>query len=169
MRCSKPARRTKRTARFCSRPRRCAAQGCVERENAAINRANNLARQDDALYNQKKEETMRIIRSEGTTKRLNIGNQRKHIRESGRDIGNRSFLYGNLEDAQSLVNQYSGTGNPKLDRKGNWTHKEHVVADHLIGEVVNPETEKSTPTHRFSIHYGKNRTHIVPAKEENPK
>lgn len=152
-----------------------AAHGDVLRRDAwrerdvAINRANNLARQDDALYNQKKEETLRIIRSEGTIKRLNIGNQRKHIRESGRDIGNRSFLYGDLEDAQSLVNQYSGTGNPKFDRKGNWTHKEHVVADHLIGEVVTPETGKSTPTHRFSIHYGKNGTHIVPAKEENPK
>ena len=31
LRCSKPTHRTKRTARFCSRPRRCAAQGCVER------------------------------------------------------------------------------------------------------------------------------------------
>lgn len=137
--------------------------------SAQINRVNILAQQDDALYNQKKEETLRAIRSEDTTKRLNIGNQRKHIRESGRDIGNRSFLYGNLDDAQALVNQYSGTGSPKFDRKGNWTHKEHVVADHLIGEVVNPETGKATPTHRFSIHYGKNGTHIVPAKEEYPK
>lgn len=68
-----------------------------------------------------------VIRSSDTPKTLNIGNQRKHIREEGRDLGNRSFLYGTLDDAQQLVNQYSGTGEPKLDRKGNWVHKELVT------------------------------------------
>ena len=91
--------------------------------------------------------------------------QRKHIREEGRDIGNRSFLYGTMEDAQQLVDRYSGTGEPKLDGNGNWTHKEFVTADHLVGESVNPETGIATPTHRFAIHYGKRGTHVVPMEE----
>ena len=81
----------------------------------------------------------------------------------------RSFLYGTLDDAQQLVNQYSGTGEPKLDRKGNWVHKEHVTVDRVIGEVVDLDTGEATPTHRFAIHYGKRGTHIVPAKEDDHK
>ena len=130
---------------------------------------NRLVKQAEAEYTKKKEEALQTIRSPDTPKTLNRGNQLKHIREEGRDIGNRSFLYGTLDDAQQLVNQYSGTGEPKLDGKGNWVHKEHVTVDRLIGEVVDPDTGEATPTHRFAIHYGKRGTHIVPAKEADPK
>lgn len=128
-------------------------------------RASALARAQESLYNERKREALDVIRSGDTPKTLNIGNQRKHIREEGRDLGNRSFLYGTLEDAQKLVDQYSGTGAPKLDGKGNWTHKEFVTADHLIGESVNPKTGIATTTHRFAIHYGKRGTHVVPMEE----
>lgn len=128
-----------------------------------------LVQQAETEYTQKREEALQVIRSAETPKALNEGHQRKHIREEGRDIGNRSFLYGTMEDAQQLVDRYSGTGEPKLDRKGNWTHKEHVLADRPIGEVVDPDTGEATPTHRFAIHYGKNGTHVVPAKEAEEK
>lgn len=128
-------------------------------------KATAVAKKQETLYNEKKREALAVICSSDTPKTLNIGNQRKHIREEGRDLGNRSFLYGTLDDAQKLVNQYSGTGEPKLDGKGNWTHKEFVKADHLIGESVNPETGVATPTHRFAIHYGKRGTHVVPMEE----
>ncbi len=132
-------------------------------------RASALARAQESLYNERKREALDVIRSGDTPKTLNMGNQRKHIREEGRDLGNRSFLYGTLEDAQKLVDQYSGTGEPKLDGKGNWVHKEHVTIDRVIGEVVDPDTGEATPTHRFAIHYGKRGTHIVPAKEDENK
>ena len=129
---------------------------------------NRLVKQAEAEYTKRQEEVLQIIRSPDTPKTLNIGNQRKHIRAEGRDLGNRSYLYGTLEDAQRLVDQYSGTGTPKLDGKGNWTHKEFVMADHLIGESVNPETGIATPTHRFAIHYGKRGAHVVPMEERKP-
>ncbi|MDY5326629.1 MAG: phage minor capsid protein [Gemmiger sp.] len=129
---------------------------------------NRLVKQAEAEYTKRQEEALQIIRSPDTPKTLNIGNQRKHIRAEGRDLGNRSYLYGTLEDAQRLVDQYSGTGTPKLDGKGNWTHKEFVMADHLIGESVNPETGIATPTHRFAIHYGKRGAHVVPMEERKP-
>ncbi len=132
-------------------------------------KATAVAKKQETLYNEKKREALAVIRSSDTPKTLNVGNQRKHILEEGRDIGNRSFLYGTLDDAQKLVNQYSGTGEPKLDGKGNWVHKEHVTVDRLIGEVVDPDTGEATPTHRFAIHYGKRGTHIVPAKEDDHK
>ena len=133
--------------------------------HSQASKATAVAKKQETLYNEKKREALAVIRSSDTPKTLNIGNQRKHIREEGRDLGNRSFLYGTLDDAQKLVNQYSGTGEPKLDGKGNWTHKEFVKADHLIGESVNPETGVATPTHRFAIHYGKRGTHVVPMEE----
>lgn len=134
--------------------------------HSQASKATAVAKKQETLYNEKKREALAVIRSSDTTKTLNIGNQRKHIREEGRDIGNRSFLYGTLDDAQKLVDQYSGTGEPKLDGKGNWTHKEFVTADHLIGESVNPETGIATPTHRFAIHYGKRGAHVVPMEEK---
>ncbi|WP_298735980.1 phage minor capsid protein, partial [uncultured Subdoligranulum sp.] len=133
--------------------------------HSQASRASALVRKLEKAYNENRKKVLEQIRSADTPKSLNTGNQRKHIREEGRDLGNRSFLYGTMEDAQQLVDQYSGTGAPKLDRKGNWTHKEFVTADHLIGESVNPETGVATPTHRFAIHYGKRGTHVVPMEE----
>ena len=124
-----------------------------------------LVQQAETEYTQKREAALQVIHSADTPKTLNAGHQRKHLREEGRDIGNRSFLYGTMEDAQQLVDRYSGTGEPKLDGNGNWTHKEFVTADHLVGESVNPETGIATPTHRFAIHYGKRGTHVVPMEE----
>ena len=129
---------------------------------------NRLVKQAEAEYTKRQEEALQTIRSPDTPKALNRGNQLKHIRGEGRDLGNRSYLYGTLEDAQRLVDQYSGTGTLKLDGKGNWTHKEFVMADHLIGESVNPETGIATPTHRFAIHYGKRGAHVVPMEERKP-
>ena len=85
-------------------------------------RASYLARKQKMEYNKKKQAALDVIRSADMPKTLNRGNQLKHIKEDGRDIGNRSFLYGTLEDAQKLVDKYSGTGEPKMDRNGNWTN-----------------------------------------------
>lgn len=99
-------------------------------------------------------------------KTLNIGNQNKHIRSSKGYIEGRSYLYGTLEDAQALVNRYSGTGTPRISDGNKWTHKEFTVADVPIGVVMDKATGKGKETRRFAIHYSNHGTHIVPAKEE---
>lgn len=98
---------------------------------------------------------------------LNIhpGHQVKHIRTNSGYVHGKSYLYGELSDAQALVEQYSGTGTPKFDKKGRWTQKEFITAPDYIGVYVNQDTGEEIPTRRFAIHYGKNGTHIVPAKE----
>ncbi len=63
------------------------------------------------------------------------------------------------------MNTYSGTGELKFNAKDEWTNKEFVTSDHVVGMLVDQETGNETETRRFSIHYGKNGTHVVPAKE----
>lgn len=77
----------------------------------------------------------------------------------------KSYLYGSTDDAQALVERYSGTGIPKFDKKGRWVKKEFVTAPDPIGVYVNQDTGEEIQTRRFAIHYGKNGVHIVPAKE----
>ncbi|MEA5059370.1 MAG: phage minor capsid protein [Candidatus Pelethousia sp.] len=124
-----------------------------------------LAQQMQRAYNEKRREIWELIRSSDTPKALNRGSQNKHIRDSVGYISGRSYIYGGLEAAQSLVNQYSGTGEIRLDRKGNWTHKEYAMADHIIGAVIDLNTSNAAETRAFLIHYGKKGTHIVPTKE----
>lgn len=114
---------------------------------------------------EKVKEIRSLIRSDDTNKAINKGAQNKHIPSSKGYIKGRSYILGDLDDAQELVNRYSGTGEIKLTAKGEWANKEFVVADGMIGMVVDPETGDATSTKRFSIHYGQKGTHIVPAKE----
>lgn len=91
--------------------------------------------------------------------------QKRHLINSDGYLQGRSYLNGTLDDAQALINKYAGTGESKYTSKGKWTNKEFITADHVIGKVINQDTGEETPTRRFSIHYGKNGAHIVPAKE----
>ena len=116
-------------------------------------------------YTEKQAEILQLIRSSSMPKTLNIGNQNKHIVGANGYIEGRSIIYGGLEQAQELVDRYSGTGEPKLNQEGEWTHKEFIVADVPIGIVVNQKTLERSETKRFAIHYGKKGTHIVPAEE----
>lgn len=97
--------------------------------------------------------------------RINTGHQKKHIQSDKGYVEGKSYLYGSIDDAQQLVNRYSGTGIPKFDKKGRWTQKEFVTGTEYIGVYRSLDTGEESKTRRFSIHYGKNGTHIVPAKE----
>ena len=119
-----------------------------------------------AAYTQDRTAAVRaLIRSDQIEKRLNIGHQNKHIRESGMYVPGRSYLYGGKDMAQSLVDRYHGTGEPIFTRAGDWAKKEVVSQDSVIGVNIDVQTGEETETTRFTIHYGKNGTHIVPAKE----
>ncbi len=119
------------------------------------------------VYNQdKKEAILALIRSDQVPKKINKGHQNKHIKSSGHYVSGKSYLYGDLDAAQALVNQFHGTGEPILTRRGDWAQKEVVSQSKPIGVDVDMQTGTETETSRFTIHYGKKGTHIVPAKEK---
>ena len=89
--------------------------------------------------------------------KLNAGQQSKHIKGHNNYIHGRSILYGNLDDAQDLLNKYAGTGQRINEQK------ERVNFGKIIGVYVNPETGESLETTWGLIHTGKNGAHIVPA------
>lgn len=130
---------------------------------------------NDETYRRWQQEYLAFTQDHGILKRkledgslklnLNVGNQKKHIRTEKGYTAGRSYIYGTLEDAQKLVDQYSGTGKLKFTSKGTWTSKEFVVADKPVGVYVNPDNGEVFETRRFSIHYSKSGTHIVPRKE----
>ncbi len=137
------------------------------RARAAAKQEAVVAAQKEKLYNQKQEEIKKLIRSEETPKTLNVGSQNKHIRGSKGYIPGRSYIYGDLETAQALVDKYHGTGEIYFNKKGEWIKKEFFTLDEGIGIDIDPETGTEMPTNRFSIRYSKKGTHVVPAKRSD--
>ncbi len=134
--------------------------------NAEIEKAK-LEKVNSSVYNQEKEDAVRsLIRSDQITKKINKGHQNKHIKESGHYISGKSYLYGDLDTAQGLVDKYHGTGEPIFTRQGDWANKEVISLAEPIGVAVDMQTGAETETGRFTIHYGKKGTHIVPTSKE---
>ena len=131
-------------------------------------KADALARMAEEEYNKKQQEVLALIRSDNTKKTLNSGNQKKHLLIDGEPPSDgRSYIYGDLKTAQDLIDKYHGTGEVKFTSKGDWSKKEFVETQNDIGVHVNQNTKEQAPTNRFSIHYGKRGTHIVPAKRRD--
>lgn len=112
-----------------------------------------------------RDERMRKKIREDYPKTILEGKQGKHLIGHNNYTEGKSYLTISLEEAQRLVDQYTGTGEIKRDSKEKWTHKEFITLDHVIGVVVDSETGKKTETRRCAIHYSNKGTHIVPAKE----
>lgn len=104
------------------------------------------------------------IESGEVSKKINREKQMRHTK-SNHTLG-RSYLDGDLEYAQELVDKLSGTGEPKVDSNGNWTHKEMVADSDTIGMHVNPVNGNETKTNKATIIYSKTGTHIYPRLEE---
>jgi len=117
-------------------------------------------------YNKKQDEIRALIQSDEMPKTIHKGRQNKHVKSSKGYLPGRSYIYGTIEDAQRLVDQYHGTGRAVLSRAGEWANKEFILCDEAIGVVIDPVTGKEQETRRFAIHYSKKGTHIVPGKEE---
>ena len=90
----------------------------------------------------------------------------RHIKGSDGYIEGRSYIKGTAEDAQMLVNELSGTGEPVFKPNGEWNNKEKVAASKVIGVNIDPNTMKETDTTKATIHYSKTGSHIVPRKED---
>ena len=114
------------------------------------------------MENQKMEEIRAYIRSDAVDKKINLEKQDKHIKESAGYIAGRSYLLPGV-DAQELVDMYHGTGHIAAS-KGIWKNKEIVLANFDIGVEIDMNTMEETITNRFTIHYSKTGTHVVPSK-----
>lgn len=74
-----------------------------------------------------------------------------------------SRLLISKEEAQDLINAYSGHGDIDSDSKDKAKHVEYASANKIIGEYKN--REGWIKTKRFAIYHGKKGSHIVPVKE----
>ena len=94
---------------------------------------------------------------------VNKDKQKRHSR-SDHEPG-RSYLDGDIDFAQQLVDEYSGTGTP-ICKDGKWSHRERVTAKEDIGTYVDVDGNE-TRSDRAMIIYSKTGTHIYPIRKEN--
>lgn len=104
------------------------------------------------------------IKSGEVSKTINREKQLRHTKSN--HTPGRSYLDGDLDYAQELVDRHSGKGSPIRDRNGNWTHQERIDNNESIGSYVDRKTMKETKTSKGIIAYSKTGTHIYPAKDE---
>ena len=95
-------------------------------------------------------------------KTINREKQLRHTLE-GHTPG-RSYIYGDLDYAQELVNELAGTGQPVLSDSGDWLHMERVIYHDKIGVLVDNQTGEEKPTQKAMIRYSKTGAHIHPRK-----
>lgn len=102
------------------------------------------------------------IESGQVSKKINREKQMRHTKSH--HIPGRSYLDGDLEFAQELVDRLGGTGRAIMDSNGKWTHKESVVNEEDIGTHVS-RNGISTRTNTGTIVYSKTGTHIYPSEK----
>ncbi len=103
------------------------------------------------------------INSGSVSTKLNVGNQKKHMKETRSD-DQRSYIDGDLDTAQRLINKLSGTGEAVMDRNGRWTHKERVADTDTVGTMVEYGTKEESKTDKAMIVYAKDGSHIYPRR-----
>ena len=103
------------------------------------------------------------IRSGKVKKEINPDKQLKHTLHGHLD--GRSYINGDVEYAQKLVDRLSGTGRAVCSEDGRWLNKEAVTETHVIGMHVD-RTGISEPTNAAMIAYSKTGTHIYPRRKD---
>lgn len=108
----------------------------------------------------------KAIRSGEVSKTINKDKQKRHTKSD--HLPGRSYLDGDVEYAQKLVDKYGGKGESRLDHNGHWNHRERITADHDIGTYVD-ESGNEIISNTAMIVYSKTGTHVYPArrKEKN--
>lgn len=96
---------------------------------------------------------------------INADKQNRHIRDSVGYIVGRSYIYGGIETAQTLVDALSESGDP-IVVNGEWKNKERVTSDDVLGVYVDPDTGEEIETHNATIVYSKTGSHIIPRRED---
>ncbi len=106
------------------------------------------------------------IESGEVIKTINREKQLRHTKSS--HTPGRSYLDGDLDYAQELVDRYSGKGETKTNRDGSWNHRERITANHDIGVYVD-EDRNETRSNTAMIIYSNTGTHIYPARRKESK
>lgn len=113
------------------------------------------------------EETRALIRSGTVLKTINPEKQGRHIKDAPEYTPGRSYILGDVDAAQALVDKYHGTGTPMFDKNGKWKNKEVVKSLEAIGYSVDPKSLEEQLTNRFVIHYSNTGAHVVPTRMED--
>ena len=103
------------------------------------------------------------IKSGEVSTKVNSEKQLRHTKD-GHTPG-RSYIDGDLEDAQQLIDELGGTGTPLVTSDGRWLHKERVSADATIGVYADSDGNESESSNAMIV-YSKNGAHIYPRKGE---
>jgi hypothetical protein len=126
----------------------------------------------DGLEKINADDTIRlgIVRDAVTSGRvstqINANKQNRHIPGSNGFIEGRSRLDVSIEEAQKIVDELRGTGEPIFDSFGDWTNKERVVCSDYVGVYVDVSTGEETKTKNITIIYSNTGSHIVPRRED---
>lgn len=104
----------------------------------------------------------RAIESGEVKKEINREKQLRHTKSN--HTPGRSYLDGDLEFAQELVDKLSGTGRAVCDESGKWLHMERVENENDIGVLVDKDTGEESRTNKAMIRYSKTGSHIHPRK-----
>ena len=91
-------------------------------------------------------------------KRLHLGKQGKHLVGHNNYQNGKSILEISLDDAQDLIDKYSGKGQ-KIG-----VNRERINFEKIIGDYIDPQTGEAYKTTVGTIHYSKTGTHIVPER-----
>lgn len=105
------------------------------------------------------------IQSGKISTKINREKQIRHTLNEHKE--GRSYIHGDLDYAQKLVDELSGTGSLIMVKGNHWTNQERVRAQTIIGTHVNHESGEETETKNAVIVYSKTGTHIYPGKEKN--
>lgn len=104
------------------------------------------------------------IESGEVSKTVNREKQKRHTLSD--HIPGRSYLDGDLDFAQEIIAEYSGTGTA-ICKNDKWTHRERIKAKDVIGTYVDPDG-KEVRSDKALIIYSKTGAHVYPVrKEEN--
>ena len=118
------------------------------------------------LDKQQKHDTIveEAIKSGEVSSKINREKQLRHTKTY--HTPGRSYLDGDLDFAQTLVDKYSGKGEAVIDGHGNWTHKERFSDINTIGIHIDKHTGMESKTKGGTIVYSKTGTHVYPRKDE---
>lgn len=126
---------------------------------------NNVNEWDKLKLAYKDQNIKNHIKSDELPKEILIGKQGKHILGHNNYIEGRSYMSITTEELQQIVNEYAGTGYILRDNKGEWSNKELIEVDKILGATFDIEGN-AVETNKAIIHYSKKGTHVVPTLRE---